>query len=243
MYSREGFRQYIEQTQQEIRQLLPFAQQAQQSHEQTREQIRSLEQQIQNLREQGRTEEIQQLQTRLDQTRRILEEQRDAFRNRINATTTRIRGISEYQRQIPEEPLTVVEWPLSEVNEMLRTPPELNEMFRTPSENISVPEIRTPDTLFHDSYDVLLRQLYGPGPVSLPQFLVINGIRANFISFEQITTMLERNEIERYIIDPLLQPWTGAPPTEYRIFTFFGKNGMTYLVRARYNAQTNQILP
>lgn len=98
------------------------------------------------------------------------------------------------------------------------------------------------DLLYRESFKTLLKQLYGI-PVQLPEFLTINGIRANFISFQQISGMLQRNEIERYIVDPLLQPWAGVPGTGYRIFTFFGKNGITYLVRGRYDQRTNQILP
>lgn len=98
------------------------------------------------------------------------------------------------------------------------------------------------DDLFVMSYETLSRQLYGL-PVIIPEFLVINGLRVNFIPFETIAKMISKNEIERWIIDPLLQPFAGPPGTNYRIFTFFGKNGITYLVKARYNTQTNQILP
>lgn len=93
--------------------------------------------------------------------------------------------------------------------------------------------------LFQESYETLLNQLYGI-PVQFPKFLIINGIKTSFISFQEIATMLQNNQIYRYIIDPLLQPWTESP---YRILTFFGKNGVTYLAKARYNPQTNQILP
>lgn len=99
-----------------------------------------------------------------------------------------------------------------------------------------------PDTLTTDVLRALVVQLYGI-PVQLPEYLVINGLRVNFVPFAQIASMLSQNQIERYIIDPLLQPFAGSPGTPYRIFTFFGKNGITYLVKARYDTQTNQILP
>ena len=40
-------------------------------------------------------------------------------------------------------------------------------------------------SLFLQSYETLLRQLYGL-PVQLPEFLVINGLRVNFIPLQQI---------------------------------------------------------
>lgn len=110
--------------------------------------------------------------------------------------------------------------------------------------------IEPTDLLFKQSYETLLKQLYGTertlgqnlsGSVQLPEYLIINGLRANFVSVQRIGEMLSQNQIERHIIDPLLQTWAGPPGTSYRIFTFLGKNGVSYLVRARYNAQTNQI--
>jgi hypothetical protein len=90
------------------------------------------------------------------------------------------------------------------------------------------------------SHNTLVKQLYNLR-VELPQRLVINGLTSNFISLNKIIDMLQRNLIERYIIDPLLQPWAGIPGTTNRIITFFGKDGITYLVKARYD-QTNNIL-
>jgi hypothetical protein len=116
------------------------------------------------------------------------------------------------------------------------------------SSNRNTQEVEVESELFRRSYETLLKQLYGI-PVELPEYIIINGLRVNFIPFTQIVGMLQRNEIERYTIDPLLQPWASIPSTSgaspgtlYRIFTFFGKNGVTYLVKAKYNSQTNQIL-
>ena len=53
--------------------------------------------------------------------------------------------------------------------------------------------------------------------------------------------MFSRNGIDRYILDPLLQPWTGPPNSQNKILTMFGKNGVTYLVKVRYDQSTNQI--
>ena len=88
------------------------------------------------------------------------------------------------------------------------------------------------------SYETLVKQLYGLS-VTLPEHLIVNGLKVNFIPFSQ----LNRIQIERYIIEPLLQPWAGPPSTRNRILTIFGTNGMTYLVKALYDPVSNQIFP
>jgi len=104
------------------------------------------------------------------------------------------------------------------------------------------------DTLLRDSHETLVKQLYGI-PVQTPEFLIVNGLRLNFVPFDQIGQMISQNQIERYVLDSMLQPWAG-PPTfppiggnVNRILTMFGKNGMTYLVKAQYNQVNNQIYP
>ena len=90
--------------------------------------------------------------------------------------------------------------------------------------------------LQEQSYITLLSQLYGL-PVTLPEFLIVNDLKLQFIPFSQLSKI----QIERYIIEPLLQPWAGPPSTQNRIITIFGKNGMTYLVKALYDQVSNQI--
>lgn len=93
--------------------------------------------------------------------------------------------------------------------------------------------------LFKESYETLLKQLYGL-LITMPEFLIVNGLKINFISFEQITQMLQNNQVERYIIDPILQPWANPPN---KILTMFGNDGTTYLVKAKYDQASNQIYP
>jgi len=116
------------------------------------------------------------------------------------------------------------------------------ESFSGEISPLPVPSRSIPDNLIQLSYETLIKQLYGL-PVELPDYLVINNIQNYFISFEQIQIMLSQNKIDRMIIDPLLQPWAGPPTSEYRILTFFGKDGLIYLVKAKYNSQTNEIFP
>ena len=40
-------------------------------------------------------------------------------------------------------------------------------------------------------------------------------MRVGFTSFEQAIQMLAQNQFERYVIDPVLKPWTG--PLNHRI--------------------------
>lgn len=89
------------------------------------------------------------------------------------------------------------------------------------------------NTSFLESYETLLRRLYNLSD-NEPNYL-----KVKFILFEQLNTI----QIDRYIIDPLLQPWSGSPNTQNRILTIFDKNKMTYLVKARYDPVSNQIFP
>lgn len=59
------------------------------------------------------------------------------------------------------------------------------------------------------------------------------------ISLQQIEEMLSKNQIERWEIDPSIQ----NPAENNKILSFFGYNGTTYLVKARYDQATNQIFP
>jgi RNA recognition motif-containing protein len=55
----------------------------------------------------------------------------------------------------------------------------------------------------------------------------------NFVSFQQIAQMMQNDQIQSWMIDP----------TVNINLKFVGKNGATYLVKARYDQTTNQILP
>jgi hypothetical protein len=90
--------------------------------------------------------------------------------------------------------------------------------------------------LMKESYETLLKQIYGLSTV-LPEFLIMNGLKVPFISFLEVSKI----QIERYTIDPLLQPWAGPLSRQNRILTIFARNGMTYLVKAKYDQVTNQI--
>ena len=139
--------------------------------------------------------------------------------NRLDESYRLIQEINQYSRDVRQGPES--------------TRPQINEPVITEE-----PSNIVQDTLPQQSYETLVKQLYGL-PVVLPEFLIVNDLRLEFIPFSQLNTI----QINRYIIEPLLQPWAGPPSTQNRIITIFGNNGITYLVKARYNQVTNQIYP
>lgn len=112
-------------------------------------------------------------------------------------------------------------------------------MRLTENENKPIVE----NSLLEQSYSTYMAQVYGL-PITLPEYLIIDNFKVNFIPFQEISSMLSQNQIERYIIDPILQPWSGPPLLSnipHRIMTFFAKNGKIYLSKVRYYQTTNQI--
>ena len=96
------------------------------------------------------------------------------------------------------------------------------------------------DTLVQKSYETLMQQLYGIS-VNLPASLTVNGLVTEFIDINRAGQLLQNNQIERFVLDPLLQPWAGHHSLPNRIITLFGKNGVNYLVKAQYNSTNGQI--
>jgi hypothetical protein len=146
------------------------------------------------------------------------------------------RGVSTFSEINIQEPISLL--PNSELEEIY-SPLENEQPLEHEAETQR--SIIT-DNLFKESYETLLKRLYGI-PIQLPDFLIINGIRVNFASYQQIIQMLSHNQIEHFVLDPLLQPWAGPPDSLNRILILFGRNGLTHLVKARYDLQTNQIFP
>lgn len=104
--------------------------------------------------------------------------------------------------------------------------------------------VRSPeaDPLLQQSYETLMKQIYNL-PVKLPPYLVINNIPTYFINFDQAGQLLSTGQVERFILDPILQPWAGHPFLSNRIIRLFDLNGNSYLVKANYDFRTGQIYP
>ena len=119
----------------------------------------------------------------------------------------------------------------------------INNHFDDSTENISSPE-RGEDTISRLALEALINQLYGL-PVDIPPFLILNELRVPFIPFDQVGSMISNGEIEKYTLESIVQPWSRSPKenNKNRIITLYGKNGLTYLVRAQYNQVTKQIFP
>jgi hypothetical protein len=103
------------------------------------------------------------------------------------------------------------------------------ELRKIPNYLLSIPP-----NLMRESYETLLSQFYN---------LPINQsyLPMNFISFQDAQELLKQKQIDRYVLDPLLQLWTGSPNTSNRIITLHTKNGVNYLVKAQFDPITNKI--
>ena len=68
-------------------------------------------------------------------------------------------------------------------------PPQIEQEIRNQNQRSSTEEVLNQTNIRNDetkqSYETLLKQLYGI-PVQLPESLVINGLKVNFVPFEQI---------------------------------------------------------
>jgi hypothetical protein len=111
--------------------------------------------------------------------------------------------------------------------------------------SIGNPPVRVPlppNTLVQQSYETLMKQLYSI-PVQLPVSISVDGLPANFIDINQAGQLLATGQIEKYTINPLLQPWAGHPSLPNRIITLLNRNGASYLVKVKYDQKNGQIYP
>lgn len=144
--------------------------------------------------------------------------------------------VTTVQPRYPDESVEYIARDL-ETGEMFRiTASQASRLQQQESSSAPNTQPLNENNLVKESYDTFIKQLYGL-PVQLPEYLIINGLRVNFIPFEQIGQI----QIERYILDPLVQPWAGPPTSPNRILTIFDRNGVSYLVKARYDQATHQI--
>jgi hypothetical protein len=105
-------------------------------------------------------------------------------------------------------------------------------VFQPVNQNSPEPDYRL------DVLATYFAHLYGI-PIKIPEFIILNGLRVNFISFDQLREI----PIHRSELDPCLQVYAGLPPISNMIVTVFGENGITYLVKARYDSKTEMIYP
>ena len=68
---------------------------------------------------------------------------------------------------------------------------DLNEenIYQNAVQENVVPEIEPVENkLFQESYETLLKQLYNL-PITIPEFLILNGLKVNFIPFSEVGTI------------------------------------------------------
>lgn len=73
-------------------------------------------------------------------------------------------------------------------------------------------------------------------PKQLPQYINVDGVRSKVIPFEELAKI----QITRWEINPIVQEWA-TPPN--KIITIYDINGTSYMVKARHDQETNQLLP
>jgi hypothetical protein len=88
-----------------------------------------------------------------------------------------------------------------------------------------------------------VQRSYKMYPVDCPSNLRIDNKLAPVISFEDAQAKLNKNEVERCVMDPLLQAYAGSNRGNNRLVTLFSKDGNIYHVRAEYDPKENKINP
>ena len=119
-------------------------------------------------------------------------------------------------------------------NDALESPPMSPQQSSliSPSRNPEITDYRI------DAIGAYFALIYNI-PFKTPEFIILNGLRVNFISFSDI----HRIQIVKYELDPYLQIYAGLPldGRMNRIVTLFGSNGLTYLIKAKYDPISQQI--
>lgn len=170
-------------------------------------------------------------------------------RQLIEYFDSQLRPLTDFEREVRDN-LDISDPTVFRVQTVSRQSRNADSPIVITISNLSPIEERIPESsvdlmnemgnLHKKSYEALVSQLYG-FPVQLPEFLMMNGMRVNFISYDELTKI----QIERWIVDPILQSWSG-PPVPYntvsnKIVTIFGKNGITYLSKVLLDPNTNKI--
>lgn len=90
----------------------------------------------------------------------------------------------------------------------------------------------------------LIKRVYQIGyPINVPKEIKYDGKEGNVITFDEIQTKLQNNEVEKMEMVALLQPYAGSHRSSNRMLTFHTKDGETYHVRGSYDAKTNKLDP
>lgn len=86
----------------------------------------------------------------------------------------------------------------------------------------------------------ITRRLYKIYPVSMPEEIKIGDQMGKVIAVSEIQKKMGNGEIDRMILDPLLQAYAGSHRGDNRLLTFYAKDGNIYHVRAKYDIKNNR---
>jgi hypothetical protein len=81
-------------------------------------------------------------------------------------------------------------------------------------------------------------QLY---PVDCPTSIRHENIYGPKVELSEIQEKMKKKEIERTVIEPLLQPYAGSHRGNNRMLTYYTKDGKICHVRAKYDPKTNSV--
>jgi hypothetical protein len=89
----------------------------------------------------------------------------------------------------------------------------------------------------HINVEPYSRPLINPN-TGFPEYILFHGLQVRFINFARFRKMLKDKKIYRYFIDESVQKWAKPPNS---LFIVFGTNGVTYILNAFHNTETNKI--
>lgn len=116
---------------------------------------------------------------------------------------------------------------------------EIREQIRNRSASNEDNVLREDFSKLKNQMEALSRRLYKIYPVDLPEEIEIEGKMGKVVTVVKIKEKLDKGEIERMILDPLLQAYAGSHRGDNRLLTFYAKDGNIYHVRANYNVKNN----
>lgn len=76
------------------------------------------------------------------------------------------------------------------------------------------------------------KQLNGE-KVTIPEKFIVNGFTYYHITRKMAFKKVKENKIFKILLEPVLQPWAGKPPSNYLIVSLFDINGLIYFAKIK----------
>ncbi len=147
-----------------------------------------------------------------------------------------------------ESPKTVAKSP----SPRMKSPPEYLMQAPNPSVESTAKITQLREELAECKQDIadlrsivkaLNQRIYQIYPVDLPTSIRVDKKQTPVVSLDEITKKTNEGKIERWVLDPMLQPYAGSHRSHNRLLTFYEKDGSVCHVRAEYDAKTSRINP